>query len=347
MGRAAIPANAGARNATLGEIIAAGLAALAPATWEMPSTPPGRLQALHASLFDGTAAEDRLPSAVIAAAYAEVVRLHQRRMDTRPDESLDEYRKWHRGGGTNVPKLILKAIQKAGWDEGLARRALAELSWRSVRSTASAVSAAMSVWLEKARGAAKGPEPIVPKLSLREVSLFKSMYVGVRETCGLPLAVLYERLDVLEPWLAAATTAPGKGKTSWGGFYAALGTYAFVACQRREVDRDKKRKQKIRTAAVAIGTKRSSTARSAPGGTHSQPRESNRQGAAPPDAAAIVRARIAAETQCKWGKRNWSVTNARPGTTIEFNLQCVVCKRKKLVRRTAQQISELYRSIAG
>jgi hypothetical protein len=145
------------------------------------------------------------------------------------------------------PKLIAKTMTKDHWDGDITHQAINELCWQSTAFTATAVSTAMAEWLDVA---GRAVEQGIPQLSDREVQLYRLLYIGVPETCGYPLAALFERLDLLEPWLGALATDPN-GTPNWEVLYTLLRTYAWIAEVRREADRELKRRRRRKGAPLS------------------------------------------------------------------------------------------------
>ncbi len=359
----------GAPAATRGEMIAAGiLAAAVAAPWPAPATPTERLKQLREAHFAGDVQAAMPPQEMIDALYEEVGRLHQVRINRLPEEPIGRYREWHRGGGTNVPGAITKVLTARGVDKKDARRAVVEVCWRSVWYSASAVSAAMRFWLaEMARYAA---DEIGESLTGREVALFELLYAGVPETYGIPLAVLYERLDVVEPWLAALARQPGEVAPDWGTFYAVLGAYSDIAGSRREVDVEKKRKAaktKQRSAVVPRKTAQSDNEGHAPkagaaavapanpvrrAGTRGRTSQTPQRAQAAQarrrserNALSEVIEQFSAGLQCSCRRPDWTYTTSQQDESLDLTYTCRVCATERTVTRTVRQFTDLCRRV--
>jgi hypothetical protein len=213
-------------------------AAAAKASPRLPGSREERAAMIRSALFLGGAGS--LPAMTPAhdlayARFEELYRGHIRRGETRGRaETADEFREWHAGRKTNVLRLVAEAVEaQAGLSHDQARDVIADLGWMSFEYARVCVSAAMLGWL------ADVPEG--GRLTGPEERLFSLMYVGVPETAGFPLAVLYDRLDLIEPWLAEVVRDPDR-PPAWDVLYGLLTTYADLAGPRRDADRDSKRR---------------------------------------------------------------------------------------------------------
>jgi hypothetical protein len=86
----------------------------------------------------------------------------------------------------------------------------------------------------------------VEELTGREIALFRLLYLGQPQTAGLPLAVLHDRLDLIEPWAAEAVRTPFR--PAWDVLHTLLGYYAHVVEASRTADKEAKRRRSVPSA---------------------------------------------------------------------------------------------------
>lgn len=184
--------------------------------------------AVRAALFKSTPLDNSLPPAPVEATYREYSKRFRTRVREGLDASTEAFRAWHGGAKTNLPRHVGGQVtRESGIDAATARAALVDLCWRSFAYAGAVVSVAMSRWLAKARAAGK--------LTDREERLFRLLYCRNLDAGGFPLAVLHDRLDVLEPWIAAIVSEPDR-PTDWPVFFALLVAYAYMSDARLETD---------------------------------------------------------------------------------------------------------------
>ncbi|HJZ56429.1 MAG TPA: hypothetical protein VKE74_15800, partial [Gemmataceae bacterium] len=203
-------------------------AVLAPG--RVPSSTTDRLGAIRAAMFadpEQIHGWDAIPVDLleeVAVALADTYRKWTRK---HRDASDEVFRDWAGAGESNLRKLIIGRVsRRVNRPRAEIAAAIEELFWRSFRYTGIAVSATMNWWLAKATR--------VGELTAREVSLARLMYTHHEAFGGLPLAVLFDRFDVLGPWLEQVLVAPDTLHLE--EFYTLLFYYAAMARWRRKID---------------------------------------------------------------------------------------------------------------
>jgi hypothetical protein len=361
-GRNALPANEAAGRPIRGQCIAAGFHAAAQlAPWGLPGSVAARSGRIRAALFavPETGPTVVPPQKVIDAVYGEAERYYCGHATGKPDESAEAFLEYHSGRHSNFRGQIkAKGLAEARLGEEEIDRALAELCWWSVGYAGSAVSAVMRVWLAKARAAAA---VVGSPLTAREAELFSLMYISVPETNGLPLAVLFERLDLLEPWLADVVGRPITPH-DWAVFHTLLGYHASTAEVRRRADRQRKRqgagagRTPDRDPVPRASPERGGAARKAKTERRAGPRIEPlppelgdwRRGAAEREAesreqveaiAERVRARFAIRCGCRAPR--WSPGWAHEGDSVTFTFRCGRCGAARKKTLTTHQLAEM------
>src|SRR5262249_17893131 len=157
--------------------------------------------------------------------YAALVDVYHNRTTRVPVEGDDSFRTWSSGGHTNLAAKVADRVNReTTCAPGDLQAALRTLCWESFRYAGTALSAAMGVGRIKAQATGRMTE--------RDESLLRLVYAGDPAFGGLPLALLFDRFDLLGPWIEAELVRPGSPDLSV--FYTLLSYFAAMAREKRE-----------------------------------------------------------------------------------------------------------------